>query len=122
MKRRPWPASRSPDELRYSPSLAVAEPIVSHPDWHVLRRDSAAAAVARFRELVTVVGPEHRLFGHPTTIQDGEPPAGHSLLLQFDGDSLLDASFADGGRLHFWWPDGASLDGVVACQVEMECY
>jgi uncharacterized protein DUF1963 len=122
LKRRPWPKGL-PDELRYSPSFAVAEPVMSHPDWHILRDASSAAAVERFRGLVGVPGPEHRLFGHPTTIQDSEPPSGYELLMQFDGDALLEASFADGGRLHFWWPVGSSLSGVIGdCEVEMECF
>jgi hypothetical protein len=43
--------------------------------------------------------------------------------MQFDGDSLIEASFADGGRLHFWWRAGSSLTGVIEdCVVEMECF
>jgi hypothetical protein len=122
LRRRPWPKGL-PHELRYSSSLAVAEPVLSHPDWHVLRETSPEAAVERFRELVRLPGPEHQLFGHPATIQDTEPPSGYELLMQFDGDSLIEASFADGGRLHFWWRAGSSLTGVIEdCVVEMECF
>jgi hypothetical protein len=53
--------------------------------------------VDRFLELTATDGPEHQLFGHETTIQGTSPPQGYELLMQFDADSILGASFGDGG-------------------------
>ena len=110
-----------PEEQRYEVALAVAEPALSPPDPTVLVQTVSEDAARRFAALARLPGPQHQLFGHPSTIQGAEPSGGYELLLQFDGDSLLGATFADGGRLLVWYPRGTPLAGVInGCILDLD--
>jgi hypothetical protein len=102
LRRLGWPA-RLPEELRYDASLAVAEPTLT---------------VAN----LPAPGPDHRLLGHPSMIQEHGPPAGHELLLQLDSDALTGMTFGDGGRLHVWCRTAAPWSGVLPCEIELDSY
>jgi Domain of unknown function (DUF1963) len=123
VRRLPWPPDLV-EELRFAPALAVVEPALAVPNKPAVERRAGVGSVERFLDAIAVPGPQHRMFGHPSTIQAQEPPSGYELLLQLDSDAITGMSFGDGGRFHIWMPRGHPLDrGVVgACVVELDSY
>ena len=122
LRRMAWPPELA-EEIRYEPSLAVAEPSLSVSDWPGLKAHASEGAVSKFRELIAQPGPDHRLFGHPSSIQGHGSPAGYELLLQLDSDPMTGMTFGDGGRLHVWCAIDARWSGEIAnCEIDLDSY
>lgn len=120
LRRQSWPRAL-PKELRYRPSLAVAEPMLSVPDWPALQEIAPVDEGDRFVTMTRLSGPAHQVLGNPRTVQGHPPPRGFQLLLQLDSDALIGATFGDGGSLLIWYRAGAAVTGVIeGCVVEMD--
>ena len=117
-----WPPELA-EEIRYEPSLAVAEPTLSFSEWPGLDADAPEDTVRQFRELIARPGPDHRLLGHPSTIQGHGPVAGYELLLQLDSDPMTGMTFGDGGRIHIWCAIDAQWSGEIPnCEIDVDSY
>jgi hypothetical protein len=123
LRRAAWPGSL-PEELRYAPSLAVAEPMISLPDRFFLEQFATTEVVDAFELEFAPAGPLHQLFGYPKRLQNSGQKPGFKLFLQFDGDALVGSEFGDGGRIHIYVPaDTTYAEGVIDGSVfEMECF
>ena len=116
-----WPDSLG-EEHRLSPALVSLEPMLALADWPAFRAKDSDAAIESFRALLDR-GPDHRVFGRPSTIQGQGLSAGRESLLQIDSDSAVDVMFGDGGRLLIDVPKGTTLCGLIGgCEVTPDSY
>jgi Domain of unknown function (DUF1963) len=121
LRRRAWPKDLM-EELRFEPSLAVAEPTLTLPDWPVLEELIGEDSVGEVLGRAEFSGTDHRMFGHPRTVQGIEPHEGARLLLQIASDPIVGTTFGDGGTLIIWALHVPLILGVVdGCFVEMDC-
>jgi hypothetical protein len=125
LHRASWPDDL-PEVLRFDVAELVPEPMLALPPWPDGLTDADEADWDAIVEVGSPKGADHRMFGHPSTIQAYFPPTDDhrqpmALLLQLDSDSISGFGFADGGRLHFWVPrDELASGDLSSCTVTID--
>jgi len=114
LSRRAWP--RLPEELRYDPALAVAEPSTRRPtgdpSGSPQRRGRAFSRPSVRPSVASDVRHQHD--------QGARPFQGCELLLQFDADALVGAEFGDGGVSTSGGPRARRSRHDHGCLVDMD--
>jgi uncharacterized protein YwqG len=110
------------EDLRYGEASASMQPFVSIPPLYPLSELFDEDAASELLDELEPDGSDHRLFGHPSSIQGYGAADGWRLLFQLDADPIMETSFGDGGRLHLWIPEDVPfITAIASCTISMDC-